>query len=402
MPTFAYKARNAEGGVVTGTLVADTSSAAARQLSERTLLPVEVEEVRAAARSVFTGRTQRVSAARIGVVYEQLADLLAAGVPVLRAISVLSKQSTSPALAQVLREVHDDVASGDTFADALEKHPYAFPALHVSMIRAGEKGGFLEDVLQRAAHFVARQDELRNKFVGSMIYPCILLLVGLAAVIFVMSFVVPRIRSLLEQQPSLPLPTRMLFAASDALSHHYMTIIGVVIVAVIAAVMFVQSAAGKLILARLQLRAVGVGPIYTMVAICRFCRIFGTLLANGIPILQALRIAKDSTGNPILSETIEQAAEAVSAGESLAGPLGRSRLFPPAIVDMLAVAEESNTLEKVLVQIADTQEARTARKIDLFVRLLEPLMLLVMGGMVLFIAISLLLPILKMSSGGLG
>ncbi|HMQ17192.1 MAG TPA: type II secretion system F family protein [Phycisphaerae bacterium] len=239
MPTFAYKARNAEGGVVTGTLVADTSSAAARQLSERTLLPVEVEEVRAAARSVFTGRTQRVSAARIGVVYEQLADLLAAGVPVLRAISVLSKQSTSPALAQVLREVHDDVASGDTFADALEKHPYAFPALHVSMIRAGEKGGFLEDVLQRAAHFVARQDELRNKFVGSMIYPCILLLVGLAAVIFVMSFVVPRIRSLLEQQPSLPLPTRMLFAASDALSHHYMTIIGVVIVAVIAAVMFV-------------------------------------------------------------------------------------------------------------------------------------------------------------------
>jgi general secretion pathway protein F/type IV pilus assembly protein PilC len=176
----------------------------------------------------------------------------------------------------------------------------------------------------------------------------------------------------------------------------------VVIVAVIAAVMFVQSAAGKLMLARLQLRMVGFGPIYTMVAICRFCRIFGTLLANGIPILQALRIAKDSTGNPILSETIEQAAEAVSAGESLAGPLGRSRLFPPAIVDMLAVAEESNTLEKVLVQIADTQEARTARKIDLFVRLLEPLMLLVMGGMVLFIAISLLLPILKMSSGGLG
>jgi len=388
--------------VVNGTLVADTSSAAARQLFERTLQPVEVEEVKAAARSILTGRSKRVSVSKIGVLYEQLADLLAAGVPVLRAISVLSKQSTNPALAQVLREVHDDVAGGDTFADALEKHPYAFPALHVSMIRAGEKGGFLEDVLSRAAQFVARQDELKNKFLGSMIYPCILLLVGLAAVVFVMSFVVPRIRSLLEQQPNLPLPTQMVFALSDTLANHYLVILGALIIVIIAVAVFFQSAAGKLALARLQLSMVGIGPIFTMVIVCRFCRIFGTLLANGIPILQALRIAKDSTGNPIVMETIEQAAEAVSAGESLAGPLGRSKLFPPAIVDMLAVAEESNTLEKVLVQVADTQEARTARKIDLFVRLLEPLMLLVMGAMVLFIAIALLLPILKMSSGGLG
>jgi general secretion pathway protein F/type IV pilus assembly protein PilC len=164
---------------------------------------------------------------------------------------------------------------------------------------------------------------------------------------------------------------------------------------------FFQSAAGRRIFARLQLRTAGIGKIYTMVALCRFCRIFGTMLANGIPILQALRISKDSAGNVILSEAVEQAAESVSKGEPLAAPLTASKVFPPAIMDMIAVAEESNTLEKVLVEIADTQEARTARQIDLFVRMLEPLMLLLMGCMVMFIAIALLLPIMQLATKGL-
>ncbi len=170
---------------------------------------------------------------------------------------------------------------------------------------------------------------------------------------------------------------------------------------IVAVAAFFQSATGKRLMSTIQIRAWGVGKIYTMVALCRFCRIFGTLLANGIPILTALRIAKDSTGNEILSEAIEKAAESVSTGEPLAVPLAQSKLFPPAMIDMISVAEESNTLEKVLVEIANTQEERTARQIDLFVRLLEPLMLMVMGMMVMFIALALLLPILKLSAGGL-
>jgi general secretion pathway protein F/type IV pilus assembly protein PilC len=145
---------------------------------------------------------------------------------------------------------------------------------------------------------------------------------------------------------------------------------------------------------------VGIGKIYTMVALCRFCRIFGTLLANGIPIINALRISKDSMGNEILADAIDEAADSVTSGESLAGPLSKSKVFPPAMMDMIAVAEESNSLEKVLINIADTQEARTGRQIDLFVRLLEPLMLLIMGVMVMFIAIGLLLPILQMATSG--
>lgn len=399
MPTFAYRARNASGDAVQGTLVADTPLAVTRVLDERALVPVEVREVKVQERSLLTGQARRVSPSKVGVLYEQLADLLKAGVPVLRALNVLSKQAGSPALVRVLREVHDDVAGGDTLADAMDKHKYAFPTLHVSMVRAGEKGGFLEDVLQRLSEFVARQDELRNKFIGSMIYPCVLLGGGLAAVSLLMVMVVPRIRDLLEAQ-NLPFATVVVFALSDLLSKYYLWLAGSIVVVVSVVTWFFRSQIGRALWARLQLRAWGVGKIFTMVALCRFCRVFGTMLANGIPIIHALRISKDSTGNQILADVIDKAADNVAAGEPLAEPLAKSRVFPAAMIDMITVAEESNTLEKVLIEIANTQEARTARQIDLFVRLLEPLMLLIMGVMVMFIAVALLLPILRMATSG--
>lgn len=399
MPTFVYKARNPAGEAVSGTLVADSTMAAARILDDRSLLPVEVEELQDKQKSVWTGQTRRINQSKIGVIYEQLADLLRAGVPVLRALSVLSKQSSSNAIARVLREVHDGVAGGETLADAMGKHPHAFMPLHVSMVRAGEKGGFLEDVLTRLSEFVARQDALKNKFIGALIYPCVLLFAGVGAVVLLMLLVVPNIRTLMEKQ-ELPWITTIVFAVSDLLNKHYtgMLIVAALIAAAMAA--FFSSHIGKDLWARFQLRAPGIGKIYTMVALCRFCRIFGTLLANGIPILQALKIARDSAGNKFLAEAIDKAAESVNLGEPLAAPLAQSKVFPPAMIDMIAVAEESNTLEKVLVEIANTQEERTGRQIELFVRLLEPMMLMVMGLMVMTIAIALLLPIMRISTSG--
>lgn len=398
MPTFAYKARNHSGEQVLGTLVAESTLAAVRALDERALLPVHLEEVKAES-SLFTGRAVRVSQAKTGIFYEQLADLLRAGVPILRAIAVLSKQSSGGAMARVLREVHESVSGGDTLADALEKHPQAFPNLHVAMIRAGETGGFLEDVLTRLSGFVARQDELRNKFVGSMIYPGVLLTAALVAVTLLMVLVVPQIKPLLESQ-SLPWASQVVFSVSDMLIGNVTGLLLTLFFAGLAIYAFFQSRMGKAVWAYLELHTPGLGRIYTMVALCRFCRIFGTLLANGIPILSALKVSRDAAGNPILSEAIDKAADNVRGGEPLAVPLAASKIFPPAMVDMIAVAEESNTLEKVLVQIADTQEARTGRQIDLFVRLLEPLMLLVMGVIVMFIAVALLLPILRIATSG--
>ncbi|MBL8878237.1 MAG: type II secretion system F family protein [Phycisphaerales bacterium] len=401
MPTFAYKARSLTGQLESGTLVADSSAAVARMLSERALMPVQVDEVAAQQTSFLTGGMRRVPISKIGVIYEQLSDLLKAGVPVLRAIDVLSKQAGHAGLTRVLREIHKDVAGGDTLADALGKHPQAFPELHVSMIRAGEKGGFIEDVLSRLSQFVTRQDELRNKFMGAMIYPSVLLFGLIGAFTFLMAFVVPKIRYLIEDQPNLPTPTIIVFAVNDMFSKHFVVMGGVLLVIGIVIYAALQSEGGKRFMAVAQLRAIGIGRIYTMVALCRFCRIFGTLLASGIPILQALRIAKDSTGNIILAESIDKATENVRSGESLAGPLGACGLFPPAVINMIAVAEESNTLEKVLIEIAESNEARTARQIDLAVRMLEPLMLLMMAALVGFIAVALLVPILQMATSGL-
>jgi len=399
MPTFAYKARSATGEQVRGTLIADTSLAAARVLDERSLLPIELEEVQQN-KSVLTGKTRRVALSKVGQTYEQLADLLRAGVPIMRSLEVLSQQASAAGLGQVLREVRDDVAGGDSLADAMQKHPHAFPELHVSMVRAGEKGGFVEDVLARLSEFVTRQDALKNKFIGALIYPCILLLGATGAVTFIMTFVVPKIRSVLDMN-NLPLPTKIVFGISDVLRDHGLVVLGGLVVVVGTVVAYFKSNMGQALRAQIQLKMIGLGKIYTMVAICRFCRVFGTMLTNGIPLLQALKISKDSTGNAILTAAIDEAAEAVRGGEPLAGPLSASKVFPQAIIDMIAVAEESNSLDKVLVEIANTQEERTARQIDFTMRLLEPLLLMMMGVAIAFIAVALLIPILRLSTSGL-
>lgn len=401
MATFAYKARDTRGEAVSGTVVADNQFAAARILDERKLAPIALDEVSAQGKSVLTGQAKKIPSGKVGQAYEQLADLLNAGVPMLRSLNLLSQGGESPALSSVLKEVHEDVAGGDTLADALDRHPNAFNPLHVAMIRAGEKGGFLEEVLSRLSDFISRQDELRGKFIGALIYPIVLVCALVGVVIFMMTFVVPRIESVLKDV-ALPLPTQIVFGASYLVRDYYFGLFGGLVVAGIGIWAFMNSDFGKRLWAQVQLRAPGIGPIYTMVAVCRFCRILGTLLSNGIPIIQALDIARSSAGNEILAQTIGQAAESVREGEALTKPLAESKLLPPTVLDMIAVAEESNTLDKTLIDIANTQEARTARQIDIFMRVLEPLLLVLMAGVVAFIAIALLLPILTLATSGLG
>jgi len=399
MATFNYKAKTNTGETVAGVLTAESQQAALRMLDDRALFPISVREGGQRTRVAITGRARKLKLRTVSTLYSQLADLLKAGVPVLRALDVLARTASNPLVAEILREIHNDVSGGEALADAMAKHPRAFSNLAVAMVRAGEQGGFLEDVLARISVFTERQDELRNKLLGSMIYPCILLFAGASVVTFLMVFVVPKIRMFLEQVEK-PWVTIVLFAVCDFLQNNGLYLLAGLVVAALVLVRLVRGEQGRLALDRLKLRIPVMGPIVTMVAICRFCRILGTMLHNGVPILQALSISKDSAGNRILGEEIGKAAESVQKGESLAVPLGSSGMFPADIVDMIAVAEESNNLETVLVQIADSNEARTARQIDLGVRLLEPLMLMFMASVVLVIAVALLVPILRMSAAG--
>ncbi len=399
MPTFRYKAIANDGQAVTGALQADNQSAALRLLDEQSLFPVSVEEGGGATASVISGRKKKVKLKHQTSFYTQLADLLRAGVPLLRSLEVLGRQNTSPVLSAVLRDVREDVSTGETLGDAMAKHPNAFADLHVTMVRAGESGGFLEDVLSRIAMFAERQDELRNKLIGSMIYPCVLMFAGTTIVTFLMIFVVPELRKHLREE-SFNALSHLVFGITDLLLNYYHVILITIALVVVGAYAYLKTENGQIAWDRLKLKGPMLGKIITMVAVCRFCRILGTLLGNGVPILQALDIAKGSTGNRILSERIGEAATSVQKGESLSTPLGKSGLFPEDVIDMMAVAEESNNLDNVLVQIADTNETRTARSIDVAVRLLEPILLLVMAVMVLCIAMALLLPILTMSQGG--
>ncbi len=397
MATYTYTAKSVQGEVVQGVLTADSQQAVLHMLDERALYPLDIKEgVTETAGALFN---KKVKLAQLATMYNQLADLLRAGVPVLRSLDLICRQNAHPALTAVMRVVRDDVAGGTSLADSMTKHPKVFANLHCSMVKAGERGGFLEDVLARVATFVDRQNQLRSKLVGAMIYPMVLMVACVGVVVAMMTIVVPKIRPLLEgNNMQLPMLTRMIFSGSDAIRDYGLFIGTGLAMVVIGVTGYLKTKRGQYNKDVWKLKMPILGKLFTMVAVCRFCRILGTLIASGVPILQALQIAKESADNQVLADAVEAASENVRKGESLAGPLAKTNLFPMDILDIIAVGEESNTLDKVLVEVADTNEARTAQLIDTSVRLLEPLLIVFMAVIVGIVALGLLLPILGMAA----
>jgi general secretion pathway protein F/type IV pilus assembly protein PilC len=303
----------------------------------------------------------------------------------------------------VLQQVREDVADGTRLAEALRSHSRVFSELAVSMVRAGEEGGFLEDVLKRIAQFTEQQEDLKGRVVGALAYPLFLLVVGGLVVTGLIMFMVPQFAPIFErlkEKGELPLATQLLMGISTGLQKYWFWGLFPIVGAVWWVRSYMESEAGRVVLDRIRLQVPGAGPIFRSLAISRFCRILGTLLKNGVPILPSLRIAKDATGNRILSSAISAAADNISAGKSLAKPLASCGQFPGEVVEMISVGEEANNLEQVLLDIADGMERRTYRRLELFVRLLEPLLLLVLAVMVLFLVIALLLPVFQ-SAGAL-
>ncbi len=398
MPEFTYEALAATGQRNRGTLVATSEREALAMLDARGLLPVRVAT---AQKAVHGKRGQRVRARYMAAFYAQLADLLHSGVPLLRSLDILQQQTTQPALSTVVREVRARVADGTALAEAMAQHPGAFNELAVSMVRAGQEGGFLEDVLRRIANFTEHQEDLKSKVIGALAYPIFLAVVGFIVLNILVIFFVPRFEPIfkkLEEQGELPALTTALVGTSHFLQRQGWILVIVVGAGIYAFRRWMATPAGRLRVDRWRLRLPAVGQIYLSFALSRFTRILGTLLHNGIPILAALRIAKDSTGNVVLSQAIEQSAQNVTAGDSLAAPLAACRYLPRDVVEMVAVGEESNNLETVLLNIADGLDKRTGRRLELFVRLLEPIMLLVMAAVTLLVVAGLLLPVFKMGS----
>ena len=366
-----------------------------RLLAERQLFPVSIRSEEASG-----GKRRRVSSRDVGLMYGQLADLIGSGVPMLRALDSLVRSTVNANLKSILKEVRTAISDGQTLTDALRKYPEVFPPLHTAMVQAGERASFLEDVLRSLAEFLERLDELKAKVMGAMIYPALLSALGATVMAGALIFFVPKFEPLLAGAQK-PLPTVLLFGASTLLrSYWYLVAIAIaVVVGVLASALRKESTRRTLEI--LQFKIPVVGTALRMLAITRFCRILGTMLANGVPMLGALKIAKDATGSRLLGEQIAAAAESVREGKALSAPLSEGGLFPDQVMAMITVAEESNKLQSVLLQIANTVERRTNQQVDQAVRLIEPVILCLVAAGIGFLALGLLLPIFTLA-GSLG
>ena len=400
MPEFQYVAKAMSGQEVSGLLTATSQNEVVSSLSTRDLFPIRIE-LADSAKSQQRYRGRGVKARDLAVFYTQLSDLLRSGVPLLRSLELLGRQSRNQSLKLVLQEIRDDVADGTRLAEAMRQQSHVFNELAVSMVRAGEEGSFLEEVLRRIADFTDHQEDLKARVIGATAYPAFLVIIGSLVLSVMMVWFVPKFEPVfqrLESRGTLPWATTAVVGISDILGQYGLWIVAGMIVGGITFAQYARSEEGRLVVDQARLVIPGAGSIHRSLAIARFCRILGTLLHNGVPILNSLRIAKDATGNRVLANAIALAGDNISAGKSLSEPLRDSQQFPEETVEMIAVAEEANNLEEVLVNIADSMERRTYRYLELFVRLLEPAMLLVMAILILFVMLGLLLPVLQSSS----
>ena len=398
MPEFSYSARKLSGEMVTGTITANTERDVVNVLSGQALFPIKVTAEKKP-QSITLGRG--ISEQKIAVFYEQLASLMSNGVPMMRSLNILKEQATSPIFQSTLEDVISRVEDGASLSDAFAQHPKIFSEMAVNMSRAGSEGGFLEEALDRVSKFTEQQHELKSQTMGALIYPVLLAIIGTSVVAVLLIFFVPSFGALFDQLRSmgeLPAITDWLLGFSGFLRRYGL------IFAIVAAILYValrvqlNTAAGRRRWDAIKIRLPMMGPIFLNLAVARFCRVLGTLLKNGVPILKGLEISRDASGNRILSEAIEAASDNITSGESLSTPLNKSGHFPRTVTEMISVAEESNTLDTVLISIADRLEKQTVRRLEFMVKLVEPLMLLLMAGVILVVVVALLLPIMKMGN----
>jgi general secretion pathway protein F/type IV pilus assembly protein PilC len=398
MPDFAYIARDNSGQRVTGSVAATSEREVLSILSGKSLFPISVTLEKAQANPLSR---KRVGGQLMATTYSQLASLLRSGVPLLRSIHVLRHQTSNARLREVLDDIYRRVEDGSTLGEAMSRYPRVFSDMAINMVRAGGEGGFLEDALERVSQFTEQQEDLKSRTAGALAYPVFLAIIGTLVVGGLVIFFVPRFAAMfdsLRQRGELPVMTDWLLAFSTVLRRYGLIVVAAAVVAVVMIRQQLETEKGKRWRDYVKLRLPMLGPVFTSLAVARFCRVLGTLLHNGVPILRSLQISRMAAGNRILSDAVAKASENISSGQSLAAPLSRCEHFPMTVVEMISVAEESNTLDQVLIEIADGLERRTVRRLDLVVRLLEPMMLLVLAIVVLCVVIALLMPVIKMSS----
>jgi general secretion pathway protein F len=409
MPVYAYKGLNEKGRNVGGIIDADSPKSARIKLRRSGIFPTDLNETRekpsgtaAQPTSRFNldlaGLFERITPQDLALMTRQLATLVGAGLPLVECLGALVEQVDSAKQKKILSQVRERVVEGGTLADAMKAHPSVFNDLYVSMVRAGEASGALDLVLIRLAEYTERAAALQAKVRSALTYPVFMGVASMVILFFLLSYVVPKVTKIFQEtHAQLPTMTIILLAISGFLANYWWAVVGLAVVVGAGVRLWKRTPAGHVQFDRLVLRIPYFGKVLKKVALARFARTLSTLLLGGIPLLQALDIVKHVVSNMVLSNAIEDGRNSIREGHSVADPLKKSGLFPPLLIHMIAVGEKSGELESMLARAADAYDGEVEASVSALSSIMEPVLVLFMGGVVLFIVMAILLPIFQLN-----
>jgi type IV pilus assembly protein PilC len=399
MPYFNYTIRDANGQTRSGKVEAPNAEELRKRLQAEGLQVLEVTEDRKAPR-VPAGGYGRVKLSDLAIFARQFSTMLDAGVSLIRCLDVLQAQTNNARLRKILMDLSARVESGESLSRSMARHPKAFSQLIIGLIRAGEVGGVLEESLQRIAGFLEKDVELRRKIRSALTYPVIVLLAAIGIVVFLVSWLVPQFAQLFKELgiKEMPAPTQFLIDLSALFTQRWYVVIIAVVAILIAYKLFVSTRVGRRVADRVKLRVPVFGPLHHKIVMARFSRTMGTLLASGVPILQAMETVAGVVGNSVVSDAVIESRARIREGEKIADPLQRSKMFPPMVVHMVSVGEESGSLDHMLNKIADFYENEVEMTIASLTAAIEPVMIVLLGFIVGFIVISMFLPMIEVIS----
>lgn len=401
MATFRYSARDASGRVVAGAIDADTEVIVLGKLQEMGFFVTNLERQ--------AGRTQlkldlkklrKVGMRELTVFTRQFATMVNAGLSMVRTLNILEQQTESAKLKTIVADVRKHVEEGMTLSDALGQHPETFSQLTINMVRAGEVGGVLDDVLNRLAIFYEKDLALRQKVRAAMTYPAAIFTFAIGVIFFLVFFILPQFIGFFEGlNLELPLPTRVLIWTTHVLTGYWYVFLGFFLVAFFGLRMYIGTETGRFQWDKFKLRVPVFGPLMRKVTISRFTRTLGTLITSGVPIMQALEVVAKAVENKVVAQAIDNVRSSIREGESIAVPLQNSGLFPPMVIQMTAVGEETGTLDTMLQKVADFYDAEVESTLEQLTSILEPILIMFLGGVVGFIVVSFYMPLYQLITG---
>jgi type IV pilus assembly protein PilC len=401
MATFRYSARDSTGRVVAGAIDAETEVMVIGKLQEMGFFVTNLErQASRAGLRLDVGKLRKVGMKDLTVFARQFATMVNAGLSMVRTLNILEQQTESAKLKTIVGDVRKHVEEGMTLSDALGQHPDTFSSLTINMVRAGEIGGVLDDVLNRLAIFYEKDLALRQKVRAALTYPAAIFTFALGVIFFLVFFILPQFIGFFEGLDlQLPLPTRVLIFATHALTGYWYVFLGSIIVSFVGLRMYIDTEPGRFRWDRFKLRVPIFGPLLRKVTISRFTRNLGTLITSGVPIMQALEVVSKAVENKIVSQAIDNVRSSIREGESIALPLQNSGLFPPMVVQMTAVGEETGTLDNMLQKVADFYDAEVESTLAQLTSILEPLLIMFLGFVVGFIVLSFYMPLYQLITG---